>query len=177
MKSTFENEEFSYLIKEIISDKDFIKAGEEIHHGSTRFEHSLRVAYYTYITTKKLNLKYEEATRAALLHDFFDSSDKDINNRFTSFYKHPKVASKNSSNKYDLSERQLDIIEKHMFPITLKIPRYKESWIVSFVDKGVAMFEMIPHINSKLMLGINVNMIFLSVFVQPNLKYILKILQ
>ena len=28
-----------------------------------------------------------------------------------------------------------------MFPVNYRIPKYAESWLVSFVDKGVATYE------------------------------------
>ena len=34
-----------------------------------------------------------------------------------------------------------DIILKHMWPVTIKLPKYKESYIVSSVDKYCALAE------------------------------------
>ena len=51
--------------------KDFQKLKDYTHHEGNRYDHCLRVAYYTYKVTKRLNLNYKEATIAALVHDFF----------------------------------------------------------------------------------------------------------
>jgi uncharacterized protein len=42
-----------------------------------------------------------------------------------------------------LNDIEKDIIEKHMWPLTLKLPKYKEAFIVSFVDKYCAFMESI----------------------------------
>ena len=36
---------------------------------------------------------------------------------------------------------QEDIIYNHMFPATLRMPKYKETWIVSISDKLIAIKE------------------------------------
>jgi len=43
-----------------------------------------------------------------------------------------------------------DIIETHMFPlIPYKIPKYIESWIVSGIDKLVAIYEFLYTYGNK----------------------------
>ena len=68
--SEFIDEEFSILIDPIKSLDEYQKLKDIKHHGITRYEHSLRVAYYSYIITKALRLDYKETATAALLHDF-----------------------------------------------------------------------------------------------------------
>ena len=63
--------EFEKIVKDIVNHEEFIALKHELHHGISRFEHSMRVAKMTYQITKKAHLDYERATRAALLHDFF----------------------------------------------------------------------------------------------------------
>ena len=70
------------------------------------------------------------------MHDLF-FQEKQAN----MFRKHPKVALKNASIIFNLHEIEKDIIVKHMFPATIAIPKYKESWIVCFVDKVIALNE------------------------------------
>jgi len=36
-----------------------------------------------------------------------------------------------------------DIIRKHMWPATKELPSYKESYVVSFVDKYCAVLEVV----------------------------------
>ena len=59
-----------------------------------------------------------------------------------SAFVHPKIALKNATDIFNLSDMGKDIIITHMFPlIPNKIPKYLESWIVSAVDKLVAIYE------------------------------------
>ena len=45
----------------------------------TRYDHSLRVSYYSYVLAKKIGLDYVLVSRAGLLHDFFFSEDDRTN--------------------------------------------------------------------------------------------------
>lgn len=81
----YQNKEFQRIISPITSDERFQKLKDIKHHGITRYEHSLRVAYYSYRVTKLLHLDYKETTEAALLHDFFmeEVDDKNFISRLT----------------------------------------------------------------------------------------------
>ena len=50
-------------------------------------------------------------------------------------------AYENASKYYELDNMQKNIIESHMFPLSYVLPKYKESWLVSLVDKTVAIYE------------------------------------
>ena len=67
----YQDIEFKNIISSIESNEEFQKLKNIKHHGITRYEHSLRVAYYSYKVTKLLHLDYKDTTEAALLHDFF----------------------------------------------------------------------------------------------------------
>jgi len=98
------------------------------------------VAKATYRCTKALKLDYKSATRAALLHDFyFDSDFADLS--INKFRTHASIALKNAKSTYDLTKKEENIIASHMFPICLVSPKYIESWIVSTIDKVVAVYE------------------------------------
>lgn len=136
----YQNNEFNKIIREVNNNEEFQKLKKIKHHGITRYEHSLRVAYYTYKTTKLLHLDYKESTVAALLHDFFQEevSDKNFVSRLR---KHPSIAVKNATKNFNLNDKQIDIIKTHMFPITFTPPKYMESWIVDLVDDLSAIYE------------------------------------
>ena len=87
-----------------------------------------------------MHLDYKETTEAALLHDFFQEEVAD-KNFVARLRKHPKCALKNATDNFDLSEKQMDIIKSHMFPITFTPPKYLESWIVDVVDDISAIKE------------------------------------
>ena len=44
---------------------------------------------------------------------------------------------------FDLNEVEKDIILKHMWPLTIRFPRYREAYIVTFVDKYCAIKEVL----------------------------------
>ena len=136
------DKEFLEIIKPILEIEEFNDIKKRQHHGITRYDHSMNVAYITYAVCKNLNLKYKEATFAALLHDFFN---KEVakENGYKRLLDHPKYALKNASKYFELTELQKDIISKHMFPVTFRAPKYKESLIVSLIDKYSSINERI----------------------------------
>lgn len=138
----YEDLEFQNIIKDILKIDEFNKLKECTHHGITRYEHSLRVAYYTFIVCRKLKFKYVEATRAALMHDFFTDEVKDMC-AIRRYRNHPKFALINAKKYFELSKLQEDIIIKHMFPITLTPPKYIESWIVDLVDDFSSVYDKV----------------------------------
>ena len=130
--------EFNNIISDILKNKEFINLKYEIHHGISRLDHSLNVARLTYKMCKKFHIKnYEEITRAALLHDFFRSSE--VANKC--FLNHPIKAVANSKKNFEISSFQENIIAAHMFPVTKTLPKHVGSWIVSGADKAVAIYE------------------------------------
>ena len=112
------------------------------HVNSTRLEHSLSVSYYSYKLAKKWGCNARATARAGLLHDLFY-----YDWRTTKFdegshaYMHPRIAVKNAEKITELSDLERDIILKHMWGATINPPKYKESYIVTMVDKYCAIKE------------------------------------
>ena len=154
------NDEFNSIVSDIITNELFIKLNGELHHGISRADHSKRVAKWTYFFAKRIkSFDTNEVTRAALLHDFY--INKNLND-YTSTQKlsaHPMAALKNSKKYFNISEVQADIISKHMFPCTLELPKYKETWFVSMIDKIVGLYEILRW-KVSLYLGIYIIFIF-----------------
>ena len=88
-----------------------------------------------------------------MLHDFYyyDWRDKHVEGqkRFHAF-RHPRIALNNAKDLFELNELEQDIILKHMWPLTLKLPSHRESYIVTLVDKYCASREMIKMLRKKL---------------------------
>ena len=136
----YRNKEFNDIVSDILELDEFDKLKTCDHHGITRHNHCMRVSYYTYLITKKLHLNYKSATRAALLHDFFIDEVKDLNG-LARLQKHPKYALENSKKYFNLSKLEEDIIITHMFPITIRPPRYLESFLVDLIDDVASIYE------------------------------------
>ncbi len=145
----YHNREFHSLIQPVLDNEEFRKTKSIIHHGITRYDHSMRVAYFSYKITKALHLDYKEAAVAAMLHDFFLDEVKE-KNTIERLRLHPLHAVNNAKKYFDLSDKQKDIITTHMFPITFTPPKYLESWIVNLVDDVSAIYEKGYSVKSEL---------------------------
>ena len=137
------DEEYLCIINNIMENKDFQKMGKIRHHNTTRLNHMLKVSYYSYKIAKTLKLDYEDVARGGLLHDFYTDKISDcdkVKYKIKLFsIKHPKDAVKNAMTYFDLTEKEINIIETHMFPVDYKIPKYAESWVVSIGDKFLSL--------------------------------------
>jgi len=140
--SRAEKIDFDHIVKDILKNEDFKKLDTELHHGITRYNHSLRVAKATYKCSKALGLDYKEATRAALMHDFFINEQFDGVSTKEVLKNHPSQAVENAKINFCISDLQENIIKSHMFPLGGELPKYKESWVVTMMDKSVALYEM-----------------------------------
>lgn len=155
LKQAINDEEFMNLIKDLYTNETVNKMKKYRQHCDiSTFEHSLNVSYISYKICKKLNLDYKSMARAAMLHDLFlydwRNSKKKLNLEGYHAFVHPKIALKNAVKLYDLNEKEQDIIVKHMWPVTLAIPKYKESWIITLIDKYSAIQETREYIKKKL---------------------------
>lgn len=160
-----QDEEFSLLVDSVIQNEEFQKTKFITHHGITRYEHLMRVSYYTYKITKGLKLNYKEATRASILHDFFlEETKKD--NRVHALRRHPGYALENASKYYNLTELEKDIITTHMFPVTFTPPKYLESWIVDLIDDVAGIYERTYSIRKELQAATTFLMIFFLNFLR-----------
>jgi uncharacterized membrane protein len=141
-------DEFYDITKDIYMHDEFIKLKQHQHHNSSIYDHVMDVSYFSYRACKFLKLDYRSAARGALLHDFFlyDWRDHDVpdlpDDKFHGI-EHPKIALANAEKHFTLNDIEKDIIIKHMWPLTLVPPKYKESFIVSFADKYLASKEFV----------------------------------
>lgn len=121
------------------SEKQFIQ------HGTVSvYEHSLGVTCLCLIIAVKLHLKVNRRAlvRGALLHDYFlyDWHVPDKSHRLHGFT-HAGQALKNAERDFELGDIERDMIRKHMFPLNIAPPKYKESMILCVADKICAACE------------------------------------
>ena len=124
-----------------------------IQHGTTSvYEHSMNVTIMCLKLAKKFKIKVDTKTlvRGALLHDYFlyDWHEKNKLHRLHGF-RHAKFAYNNAKEEYNLNKIEKNMILTHMFPLNLRIPRYKESVILCLADKICATKETIEIVKQK----------------------------
>lgn len=141
-------EDYEYIT--IIKDLLMLDAVRELanfvhHHVTDRLSHSIRVSYKSYLIAKKRNWDYRSVARAGLLHDLYHYTTKEVNGLGRGGHNkvHPMIALESASSLVSLNDLEKDIIEKHMFLTSWVLPKYKESFLVSMVDKYVSFSEVL----------------------------------
>jgi len=120
-----------------------------VHHRNvSRLEHCIHVSYYSYLICKKWGLDYESAARGGLLHDFYFYNSHTTKPEWgIHCFSHPSIALKNAQEHFTLNEVEKDIIVKHMWPVTISKPKFKESYVVTMMDKYCATREVAKYGN------------------------------
>ena len=159
------NEEYKSIIRkhgqDILQSEEYIKLKIFIHHGNvTVYEHCLHVALCAIKLGRVLGVhcKERELVRGALLHDYFlydwhnSEAPGNIHPKLHGFY-HPGIALRNATRDFVLSEREKDIIRKHMWPLTINPPRCREAWIVCIADKYSSTLETLKLRKGKILVN------------------------
>ena len=124
----------------VLKQKNFLQ-----HRNVSIYDHSINVAIMSLKFTNrfKINLDKRSLVRGCLLHDYFlyDWHEKDRSHRWHGFI-HAKRALNNAKNDFELNRIERNMIYTHMFPLNLRIPRYKESMILCISDKICAVKEL-----------------------------------
>ena len=154
-----------------------LKREEDIpQHGSvTCYEHSVAVTLMSVRIAKALRMKkidMESMIKGALLHDYFlydwRSEDNDITRRHHGF-NHAERALENADRDFSLSPVARDVIKKHMFPLNIRLPKYKESYVVSVADKVIATKEVGRFVKNKMKNGANRSVSYVRKYWATNL--------
>ena len=134
------------LYQKLIRRTRIMELDNYIQHGTTStLKHTIAVTYYSLLFIKRFHIRCNEESLiiGALFHDYFlyDWHVKDRTHRWHGFF-HPKTAYENAIRDFEINEIETDIIRKHMFPLTVMLPRYKETVVVSLVDKICSTYEI-----------------------------------
>jgi uncharacterized protein len=135
-------------VDDILNNDEYKQLGSYTHHRPfTTLEHSLRVAQIAYNWSirleSKLKLDTYAITRGALLHDFFlyDWHHLRPDGARWHGFRHPRIACQNAERCFKLSEKEKDIILSHMWPLTVRMPKSREAFLVSVADKMASIQE------------------------------------
>ncbi len=129
-----------------MENEEFLKRKNYVHHyNESVYDHVLRVSYSCYKIGKKLHLDYKSLAIAGLLHDFYDKPWQDNYQKTKFFQKHGFVhaeqARRNAIKYFPnlVTEKIESMIKTHMFPLNILLPQYKESWLLTIVDKVLSL--------------------------------------
>lgn len=149
-------EQVYYYAGDVVASDRLKQEAVYRQHGSvTCYEHSVAVTLLSVRLAKNMRLKLdmESMIKGALLHDYFlydwRSTENDIN-RYRHGFHHAQCALENARRDFALSPVACDVIKKHMFPLNIRPPRYRESMVVCIADKVVATGEVWRFIKGKL---------------------------
>ena len=141
-------------ISDIIGQPQLDRLKNITHHiHTTRYQHCVNVSYYSYVICKKFRLDARSAARAGLLHDLFYYDRKEYNSykqkgQPSHSLMHAKLALRNANELTSINSIEKDMIENHMWPMTRPLPKYKETYIITIIDKYCAVLEFcVPKIS------------------------------
>lgn len=114
------------------------------HPGVSCYEHSVFVSYVAWYLADRWGADARTAARAGLLHDLYlyrwnDQSAHPGNQCLD----HPEFALRNAQTITKLSPMEKNIIQAHMWPLAVHMPRSREAWTVSLADKLCATIETV----------------------------------
>ena len=159
--------EFVSHVEDILEHPMFLQLDNYSQHLNTsRLQHSLNVAYYTFLFARKLKLNVKEAVRGALLHDLFlyewRTEQPEVGKHVNV---HPAQALKNAKRMLDeVTPIMEDVIVNHMWPMGDAAPKSKEAWLVQAMDKYCAGLEFGVQTN-KMSLLYNVTPLMVSMLI------------
>ena len=143
-KNALFNEWYSY-VKDIIESDEFQIRKLYLHHDDSVYHHCISVSFKSYMIARNVGANKKNCAIAGLLHDFYYQPWMENIEKKPLLKKHGFVHAKEArDNAYNYFEDYMNpiidnIILRHMFPLNKVPPKYKEAWLVSFVDKIVSI--------------------------------------
>ena len=131
---------------DILTSKGMLKSKGFVQHGTQSiYDHSLHVTSMCIRLSRKLHIRIDERAlvRGALLHDYFLYDWHESGHKWHGFH-HAATSLKNARRDFEIGEIEADMIRCHMFPLNLRVPRCRESWILCVADKISSVAELSP---------------------------------
>ncbi len=143
-------ESFYEYGSDILETKEYQLLDEFVQHGGISCrQHCVGVAFFSLAFVRHWGITCDERAlvRGALLHDYFlyDWHDKACWHAWHGF-SHAATALHNAERDFQLTEKEKEIIRKHMWPLNLSPPMTREAWVVTIVDKYCSGLETMGQI-------------------------------
>jgi HD superfamily phosphodiesterase len=136
---------------DVLKSDCFLSSKDQKQHFRSSLErHTERVAVNTLKICrifKKLGIKADEkmAVRAALCHDLgLEGRKKRYSSSYESLRRHPAESVKIAKKIYpEMNEKMEQAILRHMWPLTLRMPKSSEGLAVLLADKMASVSDII----------------------------------
>lgn len=144
MKKLIRAIEFDNAVRDLLELPEVQQLRRYRHHRTNRYEHTLRVARWSFRMARGLGLDQRSAARGAVLHDLFfhDKSCRPEGYRGSAFVRHPEEAVENARALTQLTDKEENIILSHMWPVCPHAPHSAEALLVNLVDNVVAVGDL-----------------------------------
>ena len=142
------------ILRGIADDPHALEMQQFIQHGTvTTYEHCLRVTRIAYWLNLHWHCHADEVSlvRGAFLHDFYLYDWHNCSN-ITHWhgFKHPLIARYNADAVFQLNNKERNIIQTHMWPLTItQLPRCREAYLVCLADKMSSSWETLMDRRAK----------------------------
>ena len=139
--NTFESlkdDTFLESLGNLAADQSVRQMAAISHHNDSTLAHSITVAHVSFYLARLFRLDAISTARGALLHDFFLYDWQHCPHR-RHRTRHPGTALGNAVQRFTLNPVEKDIILTHMWPVARPFYSFRESFLVSSVDKIVSI--------------------------------------
>jgi uncharacterized protein len=129
---------------DILDSPKYHFSDKNMQHGNVSvMEHSISVACVCVRLAKLTNLKhdYSALVRGSLLHDYFNYDWHDKDHGRLHGYRHADKALTNAADDFSINPIEANMIARHMFPLNIRPPRYREGILLCIADKACAIKE------------------------------------
>ncbi len=152
------------IVNDILLNDEFQKRKWfKHHHRMSVWDHSILVSFNSFLVGRYFNADLRVCAIAGLLHDFYSQAwlsspeleslengkyTKSLKERKPFFKMHGFVHAKDASKNYvkyfpELENKKItNSIKRHMFPLNIIPPKYKEGFIITAVDKWNSVHEL-----------------------------------
>ncbi len=157
-------DEWYAIVKDILASDEFQKRKLFWHHHKLSvWDHSILVSFKSFLASKYFHADKKICAIAGLLHDFYPYTwlyNKELeeidggiylsrlDEKRPLFKKHGFTHAKEAAENYikyfpELEDKKItNCIKRHMFPLNIIPPRYKEGLIITSVDKLNSVREL-----------------------------------
>jgi len=153
----YEDTDYMGCVRDIIESPVFQSMDNYMQHGDTTCKaHCIKVSYMGYCICRKMGWEYAEVARAGLLHDLFlydwHTHAKETGEHFHGFT-HPQTALKNAVKYFNLTEKEKDMILRHMWPLTPIPPKSWDGMVIIYSDKFCGLIETMARVKRWILFG------------------------